>query len=70
MSAAVEHIRAVLDEGVIVEAVRLEEPHLLALVASGLLDAERIHILDAGDTAGRMVVTTPDGEYQTVLPSL
>ena len=69
-SAAVEHIRAVLAEGVTVEAVRLEEPHLSALVASGLLDAGRIHTLDAGDTAGRMVVTTPDGEYQTVLPSI
>ena len=70
MSAAVEHIRAVLAESVTVEAVRLEEPHLSALVASGLLDAGRIHTLDAGDIAGRMVVSTPDGDYTTVLPSL
>lgn len=70
MSAAVECIRAMLSDGVTVKDVRLEEPHLSAMVASGLLDAGRIHTLDVGDMPGRMVVITPDTVYLTVLPSL
>lgn len=70
MSAAIEHVRALLVEGFLVEAVRLDEPHLSLMVASGLLPAEDIGPLLPGDIAGRMVVQTPDGEYTTVIPSL
>jgi hypothetical protein len=70
MSAAVEHIRAVLADGIAVEGVRLDEPHRSALVAAGLLPVEYIGELEPGDMSGRMVVRTADGEYQTVLPSL
>jgi hypothetical protein len=70
MSAAVEHIRGLLVDGILVEAVRLDEPHLSLMVASGLLPAEYIGPLLPGDIAGRMVVSTPDGSYSTVIPSL
>ena len=70
MSAAIEHVRALLVEGFLVEAVRLDEPHLSLMVASGLLPAEYIWPLLPGDIAGRMVVQTPDGSYSTVIPSL
>ena len=70
MSAAIEHVRALLVEGFLVEAVRLDEPHLSLMVASGLLPAEYIGPLLPGDIAGRMVVQTPDGDYSTVIPSL
>jgi len=70
MSAAIEHVRALLVEGFLVEAVRLDEPHLSLMVASGLLPAEYIGPLLPGDIAGRMVVQTPDGSYSTVIPSL
>ena len=70
MSAAIEHVRAWLVDGVLVEAVRLDEPHLSLMVASGLLPAGYIGPLLPGDIAGRMVVTTPDGDYCTVIPSL
>lgn len=70
MSAAVEHIRGLLVDGVLVEAVRLDEPHLSLMLASGLLPAEYVGPLLPGDFAERMVVTTPDGEYTTVIPSL
>ena len=70
MSAAVEHIRGLLVDGILVEAVRLDEPHLSLMVASALLPAEYIGPLLPGDIAGRMVVSTPDGEYTAVVPSL
>jgi hypothetical protein len=70
MSAAVEHIRGLLVDGIFVEAVRLAEPHLSLMVASGLLPDEYIGPLLPGDIAGRMVVSTPDGSYSTVIPSL
>jgi hypothetical protein len=70
MSAAVEHIRGLLVDGIIVEAVRLDEPHLSLMLASTLLPAEYIGPLLPGDIAGRMVVQTPDGDYSTVIPSL
>lgn len=69
-SAAVEHIRGLLVDGFLVESVRLDEPHLSLMVASGLLPVEYIGPLLPGDIAGRMVVTTPDGDYTTVIPSL
>lgn len=69
-SAAVEHIRGLLVDGILVEAVRLNEPHLSLMVASALLPAEYIGPLLPGDIAGRMVVQTPDGDYSTVIPSL
>jgi hypothetical protein len=69
-SAAVEHIRGLLVDGVLVEAVRLDDPHLSLVLASGLLPAEYIGPLLPGDPAGRMVVSTPDGFYSTVIPSL
>lgn len=72
MSAAIEHIRALLADGVEVVAVRVSEPHLSMLAASGLLDHTPAVLgqLEDGDMPGRMVVTTSDGEYQTVIPSL
>ena len=72
MSAAVEHIRALLADGVEVVAVRVSEPHLSLLASSGLLDHTPAVLgqLKDGDLAERMVVVTADGEYQSVIPSL
>jgi len=51
MSAAIEHVRALLVDGFLVEAGRLDEPHLSLMVASGLLPAEYIGPLLPGALA-------------------